>query len=214
MRGLDQLHRSALNRPAITRLDRGRFRRRATLTTFRVNDETPGEFRRDAGITIRYATSRGELWRSYWRAWAQPSGTWLNHAFIAANVFLLVYMFTRYSPDAVVIAVTMGVVAFPLAMLGFALWPQLRFRSVPRTLHVSDQGILSEVGGRQGSKSWSEIRGINARDDAVYVEAADGSALVVPDRAFATPEQFQAFVIQVRQWYSEGSSSQSGTAHA
>jgi hypothetical protein len=122
-------------------------------------------------------------------------------------------MFTRHSPDVTIIAVSAGVVAFALAMLGFSLWPQLRFRSVVRTLHVNERGILSEVGGMQGSKSWSDMRGITARDDAVYLEAADGSALVVPERAFATPEQFQAFVNQVSRWYSLGSSSQSGTAH-
>jgi hypothetical protein len=157
----------------------------------------------NAIITVRFSTSRGELWRSYWRAWARPAGTWLNHAFIAANVFLLAYMFTRHSPDAAVIAVTAGVVAFALALLGFSLWPQLRFRSAVRTLHVDDQGILSEIDGRQASKSWSEIRGITASGDAICVEAADGSALMVPDRAFATSAQFVAFANQVGQWHSQ-----------
>jgi hypothetical protein len=33
--------------------------------------------------TVSYASTRGEIWRRYWRAWARPAGLWRVHAVLA-----------------------------------------------------------------------------------------------------------------------------------
>jgi hypothetical protein len=35
--------------------------------------------------TIKYSSSRQEVWRWYWRAWAKPNGLWLYHLIIGVS---------------------------------------------------------------------------------------------------------------------------------
>jgi uncharacterized membrane protein YraQ (UPF0718 family) len=40
--------------------------------------------------TVQYATTRAELWRWYWKAWAHPRGMWRFHVLIAAAITVVV----------------------------------------------------------------------------------------------------------------------------
>jgi len=45
--------------------------------------------------TVEYALSRAEVWRTYWRAWAQPAGLWRFHVAIGILVAVAVSVLNR-----------------------------------------------------------------------------------------------------------------------
>ena len=155
-------------------------------------------------ITIKYSTSRAEIWRWYWRAWARPLGLWRYHILIAGGVFMLIYLLGHQGQSALRFATIGGFVALALSLGLFPLWPQVKFKPEIRTLSVDQQGISTKVGTWHAVIPWREVRRIASGTDEIYIEGKNGNALIVPNRAFSAPEQRTAFLERVTQWHMQG----------
>jgi hypothetical protein len=130
--------------------------------------------------TIRYFSSRREIWRWYWRAWAKPKGLWRYHAYIAVLLAALraeVQGLSHFRPT-VFLAPTFA--AMLGCMLFFSLWSQLRFKSAERTLSVSPTGWSTQIGNLSAARSWSEVREITEDGDTIVVERDNQNALTFP----------------------------------
>jgi|SRR6185503_2095042 len=96
--------------------------------------------------TLTYSSTRSEVWRWYWRAWAAPTGLWRLHFAAALAIALLVWL-SGVSPidesRRFFIASTIWIAAAFLAMV---LWPQLRFKPAQRTLMLDSDGWETESG--------------------------------------------------------------------
>lgn len=154
-------------------------------------------------ITIRYATTRREIWNWYWKSWAKARGLWWYHVAIAANVFLIVFIFDSQHPDVLRTAVTAGLISLPIVMLVMSLIPQLFFKPGVRKLGMDEQGIYAEMKGRPVLKSWREVRSITAHEDVILVESTNGHALIVPARAFSSPQERETLLEQITRWHSQ-----------
>jgi len=151
---------------------------------------------------LRYSSSRPEVWRFYWRAWRKS--LWLVHVFAALGIGLVVSGMTNGSLRTGS-WLTCALVAFPLVVAGFAAFPQIMFKPQERTLEVSLEGWSSKIGRLTGSRSWSEVASIDEEAEVVMIRGTNGNALVVPSRAFESPEHRRQFVSDVRMWHGSGS---------
>ena len=153
-----------------------------------------------AVITIEYSTSRAEIWRWYWHAWARPLGLWRYHILIAGSVFVLIYLLGPHSQSALRLATTGGFVALVLVLVLFPLWPQLKFKPEIRTLSVDQQGVSTKVGTWHAVIPWREVGRIVPGADETYIEGKNGNAFIVPNRAFIAPQQRVEFLECAGQW--------------
>src|SRR5581483_7024083 len=105
----------------------------------------------DLSHTVRYTSTRAEVWRWYWRAWAQPRGLWMVHGVIALAAAATVSMPGTASFDTsrfVHVAVSVVVACVVL----MPLWPQLMFKPQERTLTIDANGFSTEVGSVSGAR--------------------------------------------------------------
>jgi hypothetical protein len=136
--------------------------------------------------TVQYATTRAELWRWYWKAWARPRGLWRFHVFIAAAIAATVTAIDR----SATIDAGHVLIVFMIALLGcvalLPLWPQLRFKSAVRTLTIDDRGFSTDIGPISASRTWAEVRSIEQSGDAIVITGINNNAMTVPSRAFVS----------------------------
>jgi len=150
---------------------------------------------------LRYSSTRSEIWRFYWRTWRKR--LWRIHAVAALGIGFIVSCATTGSLQ-VGSWLTCAVAAFPLIVAGFAAFPQIAFKPQERTLEVGSEGWSSKIGRLTGSRPWSEVASVEDETEAVLIRGTNGNALVVPARAFDSPEQRRQFVSDARTWHSSG----------
>ena len=151
--------------------------------------------------TIRHSSSRREVWRWYWRAWAEPRGLWRYHALLAlllAVAHAEARGLSRFSPTAFLIT-------FVVVMLGcmvlFSLWPQMRFKPTERTLSVSPAGWNTQIGKLSAARSWNDVREIIEEGGTIVVVGTNQNALIIPSRAFTDEDNRGRFLTNIRIWH-------------
>ena|SRR5438552_15021511 len=150
---------------------------------------------------VSYTSTRGEVWRWYWRAWARPLGLWRFHALIALAIAAA--WATRRTDEPFDFAHFVG--AFGLTFAGclllLPLWPQLRFKPQRRVLTIDSTGWTSQVGNLHGSRPWGAVRAVEDRPDAITIVSSNGNALIVPNRAFSDDSAREVFLNDARRWH-------------
>ena len=136
--------------------------------------------------TVQYATTRAELWRWYWKAWARPRGLWRFHVFMAAAVAATVTAVDRSATIDAGHALILFTIALMVCVTLLPLWPQLRFKSAVRTLTIDDRGFSTVIGLISASRTWAEVRSIEQSGDAVVITGINNNAMIVPSRAFVS----------------------------
>lgn len=153
--------------------------------------------------TIEYSSTRGEVWRYYWRAWAKPRGLWLMQAFIsfsAAATYSLVSTERASMPRFIAV----WVLAFLACVVVLPLWPQLRFKPSVRTLAVGPNGMRTSIGKLSGEIRWKDVAAIEEDGSEIYIASRQGNALIIPARAFDSDASRRAFLDDVRSWRGGG----------
>ena len=144
--------------------------------------------------TLRYSSTRAEIWRLYWRIWRKH--LWRIHVALAVLAGLIL----SRSQMTVVHVLSYSLAAFPVVVAAFAAFPQLAFKSQERLLHVGPDGWSSQIGKKSGARTWAEVATVDEQDGAVVIRGVNGNALVVPARAFATEAERVQFVTDIGQW--------------
>lgn len=148
--------------------------------------------------TLKYATTRRELWRWYWRAWARPAGLWRHHVAFGAVTTVAAASAHGF---AGLPAVMTGLAAVLGCLVPFPLWPQMRFKPQMRTLELEESGYQTSIGHINGARQWSEIRSVHDDGDAVVITTHKGNAMLITRRAFGEGIDRQRFVIDVEAWH-------------
>jgi hypothetical protein len=148
--------------------------------------------------TLRYRSSRAEVWRWYWRAWRKK--LWAIHVLVALAVS---FVRSGSSLGAVHTArwLLFSAVLFPVIVVLFAAIPQVMFKETERTLEVSPEGWSTRIGKQKGSRSWTQVASIHEDGGAVEIVGTNGNALIIPARAFSSREAKELFLNDVRQWH-------------
>lgn len=150
--------------------------------------------------TLRYATTRRELWRWYWRAWARPNGLWRYHVFIGAAVAFGTAdakgfaTFNWKSTAAIAAGATVCCIAL------FPLWSQLKFKPEVRTLEIDKAGFKTSVGRYHGIRRWSEIRSVHDDGETIVLTTRQG-AMLIPRRAFGDVVDRGKFIADIKAWH-------------
>ena len=147
--------------------------------------------------TLRYTSSRAEVWHCYWRLWR--ARLWWLHAVLAiALTALLARRLDASDPGHLVLYFSGALISIVCLS---AVWPQLKFKDEERTLNVGPEGWSTAVGDVSGRRSWSEVDAVQSVGEAVEIRSSTGNALIVPLRAFSSAEQMHRFVGEARAWH-------------
>jgi hypothetical protein len=149
--------------------------------------------------TIHYASSRREVWRWYWRAWAKPKGLWLFHLGIA---LMIATSLTLGNFRASRFAVT-ALITFLLCVVLLPLWPQVRFKSAVRSLTIDPLGIKTTIGKLSASKIWADISTVEDRGEDIIIVGRNRNAFIIPMRAFTGGTNRQEFLNDAQRWHSQ-----------
>lgn len=101
--------------------------------------------------TVSYVSTRREVWRYYWRAWARPAGLWVVHVLIGLMVALV-----RTPSGTLPLSdsfVGTWLAATLVCMVVFPLYPLVRFKPQRRILTVDETGWTTEIGKVRGSRT-------------------------------------------------------------
>ncbi len=145
--------------------------------------------------TLRYRSSRAEVWRWYWKTW--KAKLWRTHVLIAAVVALALSAFERGN------FASWGLwylVAQPAVTTLFALIPQVMFKPSERILTVSPRGWSTRIGKQSASRTWAEVASIGDENGKVLISGTNGNALIIPACAFADRQCREQFVKDIQQW--------------
>jgi hypothetical protein len=156
--------------------------------------------------TICYASTRAEIWRWYWKAWARPTGLWRYHVLISLLSAVGATILERHSTlDA-----GHSFFIFVVTMLGcvvlLPMWPQIRFKPSVRTLKIDEKGFDTVIGRRSGSRGWKDVRSVEESDGAVVITGVNNNAFIVPSRAFASEQERLEFYEAARRFHAGSNS--------
>lgn len=150
--------------------------------------------------TIEYASSRREVWRAYWRAWAKPGGLWRFHVALGIAAAIVVWLsdrgghFDRRLPMTAAVATLLATALLPL-------WPQLRFKHALRSLTIDATGFTTTIGALSGTRSWKDVSSIEDTGEEILIVGTNQNAMIVPNRAFENEAARRAFVEDAKSWH-------------
>jgi membrane protein YdbS with pleckstrin-like domain len=147
--------------------------------------------------SLRYRSSRAEVWRWYWKMWRQR--LWKIHLCLAVAVGVGSALWIKQPPDWLLMGVS-SVVVFPLIVILLAAYPQIMFKSAERELRIDEVGWTTTIGKKRGNVPWHDIAEVSESDGALVIRGVSGHAMIVPSRALAA-ERWNRFVEDVREWH-------------
>lgn len=150
-----------------------------------------------SSFSVRYASSRAEVWRYYWRAWARGAGLWRVHAAAGLAAGVIAALRGRDVPACV----AAGAAVFGLCLVAFPLLTQLMFKPAERELTIDATGWTTTIGAVSGARSWREVRAVVDTGDVVEIAGTNGNGMLVPRRAFADAQARAAFVAAAVAWH-------------
>jgi hypothetical protein len=153
--------------------------------------------------TLEYSSTREEVWRYYWRAWAKPRGLWLMQLFIAFSAAATHSLVStdRFSAPRFL---TVWALAFLACVVFLPLWPQLKFKPSVRTLTVGPSGMRTSIGKLSGEIRWKDVAAIEGDGPEIYIASRQGNALIIPARAFDSDVSRRQFLEDIRSWRGGG----------
>ncbi|WP_395334997.1 YcxB family protein [Novosphingobium sp. BL-8H] len=143
------------------------------------------------GKTVKYVSRRSEVMGWYWRMWRRQ--LWKTHLFVFMAVVISASfsIFDRAPSTLLELLWVAGIGLVPIA--GFALFPLVKFKPQERTLVVDEAGLKTSIGKISKNVSWEEIASADMAGDNLIIENRNLNALIVPKRAFETPEAQKDF---------------------
>lgn len=153
---------------------------------------------KDEGLTIEYALTRREIFRSFLQSIAESSkfrGTILLYSAAIGVLTLLpkaVLSRTLTLKDAAT-AVAWAIGAFLFIPVGVFIFG----KTSKRTLTISPDGISTEIGRLRAEVPWKKVRVVTETPQFVLIVGASGNAFFIPRRAFTGPDHQAYFVAEM-----------------
>ncbi len=147
---------------------------------------------------LKYSSLRSEIWRWYWKVWKYR--LWRIHASIAVLLCVGFMRLGTKSTDPLIWVKYFGIFLLSIMAISSAI-PQLLFKSKERTLNVGQEGWNTKIGKKRGGRNWKEVASIEEDSGRVIITHKNGNALIVPEKAFATPEDRKRFLDDIKAWH-------------
>jgi hypothetical protein len=146
-------------------------------------------------ISVRYESRRSEVWQWYWRTWRRS--LWRFHLaiflLISSTATSLMYGKVPSTVAGYILIIAIGLIP----LIGFALWPMIKFKPQTRTLTVNESGIETSIGDKNVKVGWDEFTYFKREASLIVIQRRNLNSFLVPSRAFKTEndeEEFQSFV--------------------
>lgn len=154
-----------------------------------------------SSYTLKYSTTRGEVWRWYWRVWARPAGLWRQHVALGAVATVAAASVHGFAMRAWLPAAVIGFATLLCCLLLFPLWPQIQFKPQVRTLELDESGYRTSIGRINAARRWSEIRSVHDDGVTIVITTRRGNAMLIPRRAFGEGIDRQQFASDIEAWH-------------
>jgi hypothetical protein len=156
-------------------------------------------------LTIEYALTRSEIFRSFLRSMAD-SPKFRRTILLYSVGFGVINLLLRTIPArSITLMDVTSAAAWAVGLLVFIpLWVFIRGKTTKRTLTISREGISTEIGRHNSQIPWNKISIVTETPRFVLIARANGNALFIPDRAFSGVEHRQHFVAEIKGWMSAG----------
>lgn len=152
-------------------------------------------------MTVTYALRRRDVWNAYWFTWRTGWTLKLSQLFIVGCIFFVVVSRRAVGrPPNRADVVVAAIWAIPV-LLFLPIYPLLRFKSQMRTLTISPQGIHTQIGNLSREISWRAIGRMRREGDRLYIVGKTGNSFAVPDHAFSSTLDRDAFETAAREWW-------------
>ena len=161
--------------------------------------------------TLRYASTRAEVWRAYWREWTRLSGLWRFHVLIGLAVgfgWADGGALRAFSAEQFAIA-ALAATGTSIALL--SLWPQLRFKPQTRILILNAEGFTTTIGRQSAQRRWQDIARVEDHSDTILLVGKNGNAMIIPSRAFTHEADRQRCLASLQQWHDAATHSRGQT---
>jgi hypothetical protein len=149
---------------------------------------------------LRYHSSRREIWTWYWRAWKKT--LWCTHL-VAAAVLGFVLSGAKLSAVDVSQWFTYAAFVFLAVVTVSVAASQLLFKAEARTLEITPNGWSTTIGKKSGAKSWAQVDIVEEHGGSIVIQGRNGSAFIIPNRAFTSQEQKESFLLDAKRWHQE-----------
>ncbi|MCU7959477.1 MAG: YcxB family protein [gamma proteobacterium symbiont of Bathyaustriella thionipta] len=150
--------------------------------------------------TIRYSSSRQEVWRWYWRSWAKPDGLWLYHLIISVSCAVAYTVINISDGFSFTDFIKFAILSFLACLVLFPLWSQIMFKPALRTLSISVNGLETSIGKQSGKRSWAQIKEIESIGSEIVIKGTNNNAFIIPMRAFNDEAERQEFLHSAQTW--------------
>jgi len=150
-------------------------------------------------VTIKYALTRTEIVRSYFRSLASSPRFVTIIAVYSIAVGLFPLMLSGALSRGVGTHDLMAAFAWMAGAFAFMpFWLFLRGKTSERSLTVSKSGISTQIGSVKGEVPWSKVKLVADAGEHVLIVGRTGNAFVIPARAFQGSEHKAQFIEQSR----------------
>jgi hypothetical protein len=146
-------------------------------------------------IAISYASTRAEVWRYYWRLWR--ARLWKIHLSIFVVVATLTYFHLPPGARSGISGTWKILLAGGAPLIFLICYPMLRFKPQVREVMLNEEGITTSIGRRTGDIPWKDVAALDFDESSIVIRGANLNALIIPNRAFSSPEgraKFETFV--------------------
>jgi len=152
-------------------------------------------------MTIKYALTRDEIVRSYFRSLGSSPKFLLMIPMYSVGLGVLSLAIGGAFSRSLTAGDAISALAWAVgAFLFMPLWLFVRGKTKERTLSISVQSISTEIGSRKGEVPWGKVRLVENAGCHVLIVGATGNAFLIPGRAFSGPEQQAQFVQEINSW--------------
>lgn len=156
-------------------------------------------------MTIQYSLTRSENVRGFLRG-------------VRTSTRLRTTLFVYSAAIAVIVSASGGVFSRPLTVQSLAtvlawavgafifmpLWLFIRAKTALRTLTIAPDGISTQIGSLKGDVPWDKVKTVTDAGPYVIITRANGNSFLIPNRAFAGPDQQAQFLSDVEAWRRAG----------
>ena len=78
-------------------------------------------------------------------------------------------------------------------IVGFVLFPMVKFKPQERTLSIDERGISTTIGDISKSVPWEDVANVSVEQDNLIIQNRNLNAFIIPQRAFENDEARQGF---------------------
>jgi len=152
-------------------------------------------------MTIAYSLRRKDVWDAYWFTWRTGRTLKVSQLFVAGCIVFVVTSLRAASRPPSRYDVVIALLWAITIILILPIYPLVRFKHQVRTLTISSRGVNTQIGSLSREIPWRIVGRIRRNGNSLYIIGKTGNSFAVPDHAFSSLADRDAFETAAREWW-------------